>query len=74
MGMVKANPVLVVQTLPLAVINLLAAFGVFTPTPEQLGSVNAVLAVVLGIVTRTQVTPTNGTPPPAKTVGTSQVP
>ena len=55
MGVLTRNPVLLIQALPLGVINVLAAFNVFTPTSVQLGAINAVLGTVLAIVTGTQV-------------------
>jgi uncharacterized membrane protein YkgB len=41
----------------MAIINLLALFGVWNPTPEQLGGVNTAVAAILALVVRASVTP-----------------
>lgn len=52
----KREPVLI-QAAILAIINLLVAFSVLNWTATQLSAVNAVLAAVLGLITRQVVTP-----------------
>ena len=58
----RSNPIttepVLVQTLVLAIINMLLVFGVIHWTTDQIASVNAVLVAVLGIATRALVTPT----------------
>ena len=43
-------------------INVLAAFGVWTPTPEQLAAVNSPLAAIFALLIRATVGHRHGTP------------
>jgi hypothetical protein len=67
MNVVKNEPVLI-QSLVQAILGLFLAFGV-NLSNEQTGSIMAVVAVILAIVARMFVVPTNKingtTPPPA---------
>lgn len=68
MNVVKNEPVLI-QSLVQAVLGLFLAFGV-SLSNEQVGSIMAIVAVVLAIVARMFVTPNakvNGTPPVVET-------
>lgn len=72
MNVVKNEPVLI-QSLAQAILGLFLAFGVDLSN-EQTGSIMAVVAVILAIVARMFVTPTNklNTPvtPPSTAGGT----
>lgn len=67
MNIIKNEPVLI-QSLVQAILGLFLAFGV-NLSNEQTGSIMAVVAVILAIVARMFVTPTNklngNAPPPA---------
>lgn len=52
----RREPV-IIQTLVLALINLLVAFNVVDLTATQLAAVNTAVAAVLGFITRQVVTP-----------------
>jgi hypothetical protein len=52
----KREPVLI-QTLILAIVNLLVVFDVLHLTDVQLGAVNSALAALLGFIVRQTVTP-----------------
>ena len=73
MNVVKNEPVLI-QSLVQAILGLFLAFGVDLSN-EQTGSIMAVVAVILAIVARMFVTPTNklDTPatPPSTVEGTT---
>ena len=45
-----------------ASINVVAAFGVWTPTPEQLAAVNSALAAIFALLIRATVEHRYGTP------------
>lgn len=45
-----------------AVLNLLALFGVYSLTAEQLAGVNTALVAILALVIRATVSPTHGKP------------
>jgi len=62
MEIVKNEPVLI-QSLVQAILGLFLAFGV-NLSNEQTGSIMAVVAVILAIVARMFVTPTNKLPAP----------
>ncbi|MGQ0838127.1 hypothetical protein [Actinokineospora sp.] len=55
---IRREPVLV-QTALLAAINLVIAFGILDLSAAQQGALTAVLAAVLGLITRRLVTPLN---------------
>jgi hypothetical protein len=63
MEIIKNEPVLI-QGLIQAVLGLLLAFGI-SVSDEQIGSIMAVTAVILAIIARMVVTPTNKLPAPA---------
>lgn len=63
MNVVKNEPVLI-QSLVQAILGLVLAFGVDLSN-EQTGSIMAVVAVILAIVARMFVIPTNKVTPPA---------
>ena len=66
MNVVKNEPVLI-QSLVQAILGLFLAFGI-NISNEQTGSIMAVVAVILAIIARMFVTPTNklnGDTPPA---------
>jgi hypothetical protein len=72
MNVVKNEPVLI-QSLVQAILGLVLAFGVDLSN-EQTGSIMAVVAVILAIIARMFVTPTNKidgpvTPPSTATEG-----
>jgi hypothetical protein len=45
-----------------AIINVVAAFRAWTPTPEQLAAINSVLAAAFALLIRATVDPRHGTP------------
>lgn len=57
----SAEPALISGAV-MAIINLLALFGVFTLTADQLAGVNAALVALLAVVIRATVTPEHGVP------------
>jgi|tagenome__1003787_1003787.scaffolds.fasta_scaffold18605717_2 hypothetical protein len=52
----RREPVLI-QTLVLAVLNVLVVFNVVSFTDEQLAAINGLIAAILGAITRQIVTP-----------------
>jgi hypothetical protein len=58
---ISAEPALVTGA-TVALINVVAAFRAWTPTPEQLAAINSALAAVFALLIRTAVSPRRGTP------------
>jgi hypothetical protein len=46
----------------MASVNVVAAFGVWTPTPEQLAAINSALAAIFALLVRATVDHKHGTP------------
>ena len=59
---ISAEPAVVTGAV-MASLNVLAAFRLWTPAPEQLAAVNSALAAVFALVVRAVVEPRHGTPP-----------
>jgi hypothetical protein len=57
----SAEPALVTGAI-VATVNVVAAFRVWTPAPEQLAAVNSALAAVFALLIRATVKPQHGTP------------
>ena len=58
---VSAEPALATGAV-VAIINVVAAFRAWTPTPEQLAAINSALAAVFALLIRATVQPRHGTP------------
>jgi hypothetical protein len=58
---ISAEPAVVTGAI-VAMVNVVAAFRAWTPTPEQLAAINGALAAVFAVLIRATVTPTRGTP------------
>jgi hypothetical protein len=58
---VRGEPAVVTGTI-MAVVNVVAAFRIWTPTPEQLASINSALAAFFALIVRASVEPKRGTP------------
>jgi hypothetical protein len=57
----SAEPALVTGAI-VATVNVVAAFRVWTPAPEQLAAVNSALAAMFALLIRATVKPQHGTP------------
>jgi hypothetical protein len=58
---ISAEPALVTGA-TVAMVNVVAAFRVWTPTPGQLAAINSALATVFALLIRATVKPQHGTP------------
>jgi len=58
---ISAEPAVVTGAV-VASINVVAAFGVWMPTPEQLAAINTALAAIFALLVRTTVHHKYGTP------------
>jgi hypothetical protein len=58
---ISAEPAVVTGAV-VASINVVAAFGAWTPTPEQLAAVNSALAAIFALLVRATVDHRHGTP------------
>jgi hypothetical protein len=58
---ISAEPAVVTGAV-VASINVLAAFGMWTPTPEQLAAINSALAAIFALLVRATVDHKHGTP------------
>lgn len=58
---VSAEPALATGAI-VAMVNVVAAFRAWTPTPEQLAAINSALAAAFALLIRATVEPKHGTP------------
>lgn len=58
---ISAEPAVVTGAV-VASINVVAAFGAWAPTPEQLASVNSALVAIFALLVRATADPRHGTP------------
>ena len=58
---ISAEPAVVTGAV-VASINVLAAFGMWTPTPEQLAAINSALAAIFALLVRATVDHKHGAP------------
>ena len=58
---ISAEPAVVTGAI-VASINVVAAFGVWMPTPEQLAAINSALAAIFALLVRSTVHHKHGTP------------